>query len=184
MNVKLAITVLATGVIAALSPTIALSQGNQSSQVQFICAEGYDPEGNRYVPTTFAWTERGKIPVVRWRSDASLNTAWDTQTRCKAVSARFQQYYQDGRLNLITHGIMNRQQVICVTNNYGGSCTGILYTLRSTDDPEVLVEQLRDILNGRSRSVINENSGALQLYIEVDIDEFIRTAPIEEDPGN
>ena len=35
-------------------------QAQENDEVQFVCAESFDQESGEYLPTTFAWTSRGK----------------------------------------------------------------------------------------------------------------------------
>jgi hypothetical protein len=84
-----------------------------NSPVQFICSEGYDRVSTRRYPTTYAWTQRGKIAIVRWKTEQF--PGYLPQKRCEEVSPRFQEAYENGTLSFITNGTMNRQPVICTT---------------------------------------------------------------------
>ncbi|NER25865.1 MAG: hypothetical protein F6J96_35265 [Symploca sp. SIO1C2] len=173
MKIKSAVIGLIAGMLAILGTTEALSQYS-SGRVEFICREGYDPQNGQYVPTTFAWTGGEKTAIIRWRSDSILSAGDQTETRCNAVAYRLQTYYDSDRLHYLSHGIMNRQKVICVTDNLGSSCSGLLFTLRPQDNPDLVLEQLRDILKGTRRSIINQNSGVPQLYLQINIDELLK----------
>jgi hypothetical protein len=84
-----------------------------NSPVQFICSEGFDRVSTRRLPTTYAWTQRGKIAIVRWKTEQF--PGYPPQRRCHEVSPRFQEAYENGTLQFITNGMMNRQPVICTT---------------------------------------------------------------------
>ena len=71
-------------------------------------------------PTTVFYSPEGALPVIHWVSDYFDGSGYDPLTRCRAVSGRFQRYYEAGVLNYITTGIVNRLPVICVTDQMGG----------------------------------------------------------------
>jgi hypothetical protein len=71
---------------------------------------------------------------------------------------------------------MNNQSVICATREYGGSCQTLLFTLAKEEDGQKIVNELKDILNGYQVGPIKQTN---QVFIQVDIDEFLRNAPVE-----
>ena len=163
MKKKLAVVFLLAGWLSTLSGLPALSQEEQSERIQFACREDYAPRIGRRVPTTFAFNSQGKVAVIRWQSGNNPDK------RCRSVSARFQRYAKNGGLQVITHGIMNRQKVICVTPYRGGSCNRLLFTLNEQDNPEAILDHLLQILNGRKVDVIHQNSGNPHRYLELDL---------------
>jgi hypothetical protein len=90
------------------------------------------------------------MPVIRWVSHAFLPSGFDPLTRCRDVSARFQTYYDNGKLDYITTGIVNGQPVVCVTDSTGGPCQGILFTLKRGQSASRVIQQLFDIRAGAS----------------------------------
>ncbi|MGK7903217.1 MAG: COP23 domain-containing protein [Hormoscilla sp.] len=155
--------------------------------VEFRCLKGYHQEKKEYVPTTFAWTQRGKSPVIRWVRDDFKAAGYDPRTRCEEVSPRFQEAYRNGSLKYLTNGEMHEQPVICSTREEGGDCETLLFTLLHKDDGKATLEDLEAVLDGRkSGGPMEQEGGGLklddetgQLYLKVDIDEFLRTAPVE-----
>ncbi|HEY9828901.1 MAG TPA: COP23 domain-containing protein, partial [Stenomitos sp.] len=93
------------GVLGAIAPVQA-AEVNQKAK--FVCgtSQGY--------PATIALTPRGSVPVVRWSSGYFGSAGFTPQHRCNLVSAKFQKYYENGTLNYLTTGWVNRQPVVCV----------------------------------------------------------------------
>lgn len=159
-------------------PEPAKSETKENQKVQFICNQSFNKGTGERLPTTFAWTERGKIAVVRWKTEEF--SGYSPQKRCDEVSPRFQEAYNRGTLKMITNGKMNNQPVICTATEYRGECQTLLMTLRSTDDSLQVLNSFKDVLNGRGTGPILHNSGTAQVYYQVDIETFLRTAPVEE----
>ena len=163
---------------AALIGAIAPAHAGPND-AKFICGT------SKGVPATVALTSRGYVPVVRWSSDYFGRSGFSPQTRCKIVSAKFQQYYTDGTLNYLTTSTQNRQPVICVASSKGGSCAGVLFTLKPTSNPMATLRQLMQVRTQAGGSVVlNESTGgslpsdpADERYL--DMQEFLQTAAVE-----
>ena len=126
------------------------------------------------IPATKATTRSGKnIDVIRWTSDTFEEAGWSAQRRCEEVSSRFEKLRLEGRLKYLTTGRMNGQPVICSTSSRGGSCDGLLYTLKPNQDPGATLQSL---LNVRSRASGPLNETTERIYLE--IEEVINTAEI------
>lgn len=157
-------------------PLSYLSFAVENPSARFFCGQSRIGEADKNIPTTFARTKRGNVPVIRWKSTYFENSnAYSPMRRCEEVSLRFQEYYSDGTLDYLTSGQMNSQNVICVADEYGGSCQRLLFTLEPKDNPQ---EILRDLLSTRDRSSGPLTRGADALY--VDMANFLETAPVEE----
>ena len=76
---------------------------------------------------------------------------------------------------------MNNQPVICTTREYRGECDTLLITLRPEDDGESILFELKETLNARSLGGVVHSSYGKQYYYEVNIDRFLRTAPVDEE---
>ncbi len=150
---------------------------NRSNQTQFVCREAFDQVTNQRIPTTYAWTERGKIAVVRWTS--VLGGGWTPERRCQEVSPRFQRAYQNGSIRYLTNGTVNGQRAICTAREEGGSCQDLLLTLRPEDDAIAVLRQLNDVLKGRAAATVRQSGQEDRIYIQVDLEQFLRTAPVE-----
>ncbi|HEY9849963.1 MAG TPA: CHAT domain-containing protein [Leptolyngbyaceae cyanobacterium] len=134
------------------------------------------------VPTTIAHTSRGDVPVIRWVSDYFSNAGYTPQRRCIEVSEKFQTFYNNGTLNYITTGVINRQPVVCVAETPGSPCSEVLFTLEKKDDPNVVLQQLFNVrvrattaAITRGGSLINQNE---PIYINVN--DYLNKTPAEE----
>lgn len=155
-------------------------KANADEEVRFICAPGFDKQDNQRYPTTYAWTSRGKLALVRWKYPWFNSQNWTVETRCKAVSERFAEAYKNGSLTYITNSWQNKQPVICTARSMGGDCVTMLFTLRPQDDPVQVATQLLEILKGRATGPIPHSSGKPQIYYQINFDKFLQTAPVDE----
>jgi hypothetical protein len=149
-----------------------------SRDAKFICGT------SQGVPATVALTSRGYVPVVRWSSNYFGRSGYSPLARCRTVSAKFQQYYQNGMLNYLTPSYQNRQPVICVAASKGGPCAGVLFTLKPTANPMTTLKQLMRVRTQASGAVLNEStaspvpvSASDERYL--DMQEFLQTAAVE-----
>jgi Circadian oscillating protein COP23 len=173
--------VMGTALMGAIAPAHA---GDTKNDAKFLCGT------SKGAPATVALTSRGYVPVVRWSSNFFGRSGFTPQTRCKIVSAKFQQYYQNGTLNYLTTSTQNRQPVICVAASKGGPCSGVLFTLKPTSNP---MATLRLLMNVRTQAggavVLNESTGGSlpsapddERYL--DMQEFLQTAAVESRPAS
>jgi hypothetical protein len=186
MKTKPLVAALIAGLLVAscdkstTSSQYTAQETNSDTETRFICRKGYDKESNKQLPTTYAFTGGQKRAIVRWSTEFFSGSGWDPQSRCEEVSPRFQAAYNNGTLNFITNGTWNNQPVICTALQNGGPCADLLITLRDTDNPRQLTIELGQVLNGRSTGPMRHNSDPNSpVYIEVDLEEFIRNAPVE-----
>ncbi|MDY7004491.1 MAG: COP23 domain-containing protein [Cyanobacteriota bacterium] len=130
----------------------------------------YCDRGKNGIPTTFVKTPQGTYPVIRWVSNYFLSAGYSPLTRCRQVSDKFQFFYDDGRLDYITTGIVNRQPVVCVSGRKGGPCQGVLFTLKPQQSASETVQQLFDIRVGAATGPLYESGSRFYLnfndYIE------------------
>jgi hypothetical protein len=177
----LSVSLLAGIILSPLVLTNSASPAELESQIQFTCAPGFDQETQQYLPTTYAWSQRGKIAVVRWKQEWFKSQNWTPQSRCETVSPRFQEAYNTGTFAYLTHSTQNNQPVICTTRGRGEDCATLLFTLRPEDDAIALTKTLADILRGKGVGPIQHSGSAGKTYYRIDIEEFLRTAPVEKD---
>ena len=168
MKLKSLASVIAAMAIA-IGATAAYAEPSHKQKPIFFCGKKHG------VSTTFARTRMGDVPIIRWVTTTFNSSGWPPQKRCELVSRRFQKVYENGTLRFITTGTINKQPVVCGTNYIGGSCsiTGLLFTLRPTDDPNRVMEQLfefRDFGNPLRHSSSNEifydDDGDIYIYFE------------------
>ncbi|WP_404790029.1 COP23 domain-containing protein [Altericista sp. CCNU0014] len=173
------VSTLSLAVGAALAGAIAPAQAGdvKSNDAKFICGT------SQGAPATVALTSRGYIPVVRWSSSYFSRSGFSPQARCKTVSEKFQQYYQNGMLNYLTPSYQNRQPVICVAATKGGPCAGVLFTLKPTANPMATLKQLMRV-RVQAGPVLNESTGGSlpantgdDRYL--DMQEYLQTAAVD-----
>lgn len=141
---------------------------------RFFCGD------NNGVPTTFVETHKGNFPVISWVSTHFSGHGYEPLTRCRQVSSKFQQFFNNGSLNYITPGTVNRQPVICVSNSKGGACTGVLFTLKPGENANRVIQNLFDIRSGAAGPL--EESGS-RLYF--DMNNYLKTITgISRSSGN
>lgn len=145
---------------------------------RFFCGKTMNTKTGKAVPTTLASTRRGNVAMIFWQSTffAQQGKGFTPTDRCKEVSKRFQAFYQEGILSYLTTGKMNNQNVICVSDEYGGPCQGLLLTLEPKDNPEQVLQELLNV-RARARGAIVRSSGSSY----VDVQEFLDNAPVEKD---
>lgn len=123
-------------------------------------------------PATNAVTSGGRhIPIIRWTSSIFNDAGWNQQRRCKEVSSRFDTFLKKGQLDYITTGRINGLPVICTTDRKGGSCIGLLYTLKPYQNADATLKELLDI-RVKARGPLNETNA--RLYVS--LDELLSTA--------
>ena len=123
----------------------------------------YCDQGKNGIPTTFVKTPQGTYPVIRWVSDYFLSAGYSPMTRCRQVSNKFQLFYDDGRLDYITTGIVNSQPVVCVSGQKGGPCQGVLFTLKPYQNASETIQKLFDIRVGAATGPLYESSSRFYL---------------------
>ncbi|MBC6477534.1 MAG: hypothetical protein GDA56_06835 [Hormoscilla sp. GM7CHS1pb] len=111
---------------------------------------------------------------------------YSAKKRCEQVSPRFQEAYDKGTLNYMTNGTWKGkngkdQPVICAASVLGGDCETLLFTLRHKDDSQKILAQLNEIIQDNSSKPARHDSGVSdQIYIKVDLEDFLRNAPDKE----
>ncbi|WP_196527922.1 COP23 domain-containing protein [Nostoc commune] len=184
MNSKLIVSLFTGCVLAATCITSMISQASQAKAddgVRFICASGYDQQTDKRFPTSYAWTTRGKIAIIRWKYPWFNSQTITPEQRCEQVTSRFQTAYNNQSLSYITNGTANGQAVICTAKQVDASCNTVLLTLRPQDDSLQILDELKEILRGRSTRPIEHSSKKPQVYYKIDIKKFLQTAPVEKE---
>lgn len=74
---------------------------------------------------------------------------------------------------------MNERKVICTSDTPGGDCHTLLMTLRPEDDSLQVLNSLRQVLNKEQIGAVRHNADTLQVYYQIDIENFITTASVE-----
>ena len=166
-DVKNTSTVLALASLGILSASVFAGIANAAPSTRgFVCGSSSG------VPSTNAVKADGKqVPVIKWTSNVFDSAGWSPQRRCQEVSARFDQYLKEGRLNYLTTGRLNGVPVICTAQSRGGACDGLLYTLKPGQNATATLQNLLEI-RVKARGPLNETSS--RLYVS--LDELLNTA--------
>jgi uncharacterized surface protein with fasciclin (FAS1) repeats len=154
-------------------PTAALPS-TSTQGTSFICVSGTNG-----LPTTYAVTARGRVPVVRWFSDYFSGGGFTPERRCQDVSARFQSFYNSGQLNFIASGYVNGQAVVCAAQASGYPCTGanVLFTLKPGSNAADTVRRLFNIRAGASGPLYESQDEPSAVYI--DFKQFLNGTLVE-----
>jgi Circadian oscillating protein COP23 len=134
-----------TMVIAVIFfPTFTNSEFSYAAPITFFCTT-YNG-----VPFTMARSPQRLLPIINWSSKYFSQMGFTPERRCMEVTRRLQTYYNQGRLNYITVGRLNRQSVACVTQQIGSPCSGLLFTLKPDINPNHLLRQIFESIEGYS----------------------------------
>lgn len=151
-------------------------KGNTQERLSFICSAG--KQNNKVYPTTYALNSLQKeerTALIYWKFPWFANSNFTPQERCKMVSRRFQEAYDNESLRFITNSKVNDQPVICTSKISGGNCVTVLLTLRKSDDPIQVLTHLKNRLRGRGGDIIRHSprSDNISIYYEIDIDKLV-----------
>lgn len=162
------LTRMLTALAIALSATATISQpGTAQSRTTFFCAS------SNGVPTTFARTPRGNIPMISWRT---ATQGWTPQRRCQEVTSRFQRHQDNGTLRFLKADYRNGAGVICATASASESCnaSNVLFTV-TQGDPNSTLQKL---LDGRGlASGITVNESAEVVNVEDYMNKYLSEVP-------
>lgn len=175
MKMKCFASILTASAIA-LSATLAIGQPSRAQNVTFVCATN----SSNGLPTTYAKTPRGDIPVIRWYSQYFSDSGYTPQQRCQEVSTRFQNLHNQKLLSNITTGIVNGQPVVCAASGGGCNSKNLLFTLKPGEDAAAVVQKLFDIRAGAAVGPLFESSADEDNSITIDMNNFLNNAPVEK----
>ncbi len=175
------------GILGISLPNFAQNHSNynQASKNQYDCIyyEG--------APTTIVNTYRGQIPLIVWRSNYFSSGGWNPESRCNAVTARFQQHSDARNLRYISTGKINAYNIICVADRverlyesteYECKTNGILLTLQHNDNPD---QVLKDLFNVASRSTNRPMTRGKNIsQFGIDVEDLLSKAEIIDDSNN
>ncbi|RMF28083.1 MAG: hypothetical protein D6756_00850, partial [Cyanobacteria bacterium J083] len=132
----------------------------QAAPVKFECRE-YDG-----LPTTVAYNNGKETQIIRWYSEYFGDSGYDSLTRCRAVTKRFQSAYNKGTLDYITAGIVNGYPVVCTTTA-GGSCdyNNVLFTLKKGTNAAKTLQRLFNVRD-LGAAPLYESSGKQYISIK------------------
>ena len=121
----------------------------------------------------------GELPMIRW-SDDSFPPPYTPLERCQEVTARFNQFHNNGTLKYMSTGTINNSPVICVAGYKGGNCLpdGLLITLKYGRDPNIALKRILDrrvwatsesvqLSDQNEAGLISEVEGTVYVDVEV-----------------
>jgi Circadian oscillating protein COP23 len=148
---------LFTPFLISLGLVTSLNQpGQAQGGDQFLCVR------EQGIPTTKFQTPNGSDPMIRWTS--TRWGRWTPEARCQEVSKQFQIALDQGRLEHITYGSSNGYNIICAAQTAGGACVQQIFTLAPGDDPNEVMAQIRDIIDGLSSAALEQQRPLLSWY--------------------
>ena len=156
-----AITVLTAGI--AICATATFNQPSQAQSSGFVCTVD-----KNNVPTTYANTPNGPVPVFKWTEQ--FRPPYTPMRRCQEVTSRMNNFKARGSLDYLTSGKVNGYEVICA----GTSCNrnNVLFTLLPGRNGGGVLQQLEANRAGASGPVNafvggNNNSGSGSVTINL-----------------
>jgi len=148
------------------------SSSHAQSTTTFFCAVGGDG-----IPTTFAQTSRGHVPVIKWSSEYFSDDGYSPDRRCREVTSQFNNLYRQGRLNYLSAGRKNGLPIICALGTPSGECTQ-LYTLKRGQDASRVLANLRAVQMG-ARGPLYESTRRISSDV-IDLNAYLESAPVEQ----
>jgi hypothetical protein len=129
-------------------------------------------------------TKKGDVPLVYWDSGALAGAGFTPEVRCKKVTQRFTNLYENGQLKYLATGTVNRQPVICGIKVSRSSCTSsnMLFTVKPGSDPRNVLRQLNAVRNrAAGGSAVEESAGGNvqknpSTDTQVDMDDWLKFA--------
>ena len=134
-------------------------------------------------PATVAYTARGPIELIVWKSQYFSGSGYTPESRCVEVTSRFQQHSDAKNLRYISTGMVNKHNVICVSED-SGNCKsdGLLITLQYDDNPEQVMRELFNLAARKSGGGITRvGSRNRPLKETIDIDKYLAESPVAQD---
>ena len=173
-------TCLLSSSVSVANPSKTAIKESTKSSVEYRCIK------RNGIPTTIANTHKGVIELIVWKNDYFSGSGYPPERRCREVTARFQKHSDAKNLRYISTGIINRYNVICVSEK-SGNCkqNGLLITLPHKDNPEQVMRDLFNLSARRSGGGITRvGSRNRPLKEMIDIEQFLAESPVIDNITN
>lgn len=176
-----------TSIFTTLLTTITIctsaifAQPSQAQQISFVCTVDTDN-----VPTTYAQTPDGTVPVFKWTSNY-FRPPYTPMQRCQEVGERMTNFYAQGMMDYLTSGRVNNLPVICAGTSCNSNGSNVLITLKPDQDPNQVLQEIEANRSGaggpsyqlsggttstsRSSSLTRNSNGTVTL----DMNRFLQT---------
>ncbi|MBD2740639.1 COP23 domain-containing protein [Coleofasciculus sp. FACHB-1120] len=125
----------ASAVTAVSTATFSIPAIADTPSVRFEC------QMIQNAPTTVIITSQLQKQFIRWVDPYFSKKGFSPLVRCEQVSARLNTLFSQND-QVITHGKMNDLPVICTTNSVGKGCNNLIYTLKPSQDPKIVLEDI------------------------------------------
>lgn len=167
---------IATVLLGAIAP--GFSQSGTPNRITFFCREVFDRASGTKIPATLAWVpgRGGNVRLIGWKSEYFSKRS---PVRCAEVTQKFQKAYDEGRFNYLTTGRAKGYPIVCAISRTDDPCDGNsqLFTVKPHDNPDLVLQQLMDILEGKTSDMLLQSSGD-KTYVSMT--EFFAKAPIAD----
>ncbi|MEG3440186.1 COP23 domain-containing protein [Pannus brasiliensis CCIBt3594] len=170
------VALLATVLLGSVAP--GFSQSARPDRVTFFCKQVFDRASGNKIPATLAWVpgRGGNVRIIGWKSEYFRKSS---PARCEEVSRKFQTAFDGGRFNYLTTGKAKGYPIVCAVARTGDPCDGNsqLFTVKPHDNPDLVLQQLMDILEGKTSDMLLQSSGN-KTYVSMT--EFFAKAPLAD----
>lgn len=152
--------------IASAQPS---TEDNTGGKIQISCGQAKDPSSHKDLPATVAGISGNpeSIALIIWKSEF-FGTKYTPQQRCSIVSAAMQKSFQEGR-TYIGSGLDKRTGlgIICGVANPDQPCdrSNMLLTLKSYQTADDTIEQLAQIMQGKTGQPVYQSSGGKRVNL-------------------
>lgn len=185
--ISLALSVVALPLLANFSHAeIKVKESSNTElpedRVSFYCGTILHSETREEIPATVANVpqRKAKIAMVAWTTELA---AWSAEKRCDTVSAKFQTFHEDGRLNYLANGESAGEPIICAKLDTQEECSGEnqLFQVKAGTNPEDVIAALQGTLAGEIKDTVIEQS-SYNGQTHVSVSKLLENAPaIDED---
>ena len=146
---------LITGI--ALSSVALTAMPSNAQEISFVCTTD-----SANIPTTYAQTADGPMPVFKWTS-RYFRPPYTPMQRCQEVAQRMNTFYRQGQLDFLTDGRVNSLPVICAGQVCDTNGRNVLITLKPNQNPQQVLREIevnRQGAGGPSYQLTGGNSSA------------------------
>jgi Circadian oscillating protein COP23 len=167
MKSSILATLLFVTTAIANIPSIASAEPSPEAKtggtIQISCGQATDPSSHKDLPATVASVSGNpeSIALIIWKSEF-FGTKYTPQQRCSIVSTAMQKSFKEGR-TYIGSGLDKKTGlgIICAVANSEQPCdrTNMLFTLKSYQTADDTIEQLAQIMQGKTGQPVYQSSG-------------------------
>jgi hypothetical protein len=164
-----ALFLLTVSISGFISPIASAQPAPEQQRFKFSCGQAADPSSKKTLPATVASVSGNSESTVLiiWKSEYFGNK-YTPEKRCEMVSTAIDKAFNEGRTYLSSGTDKSSGSgIICAGSNSEQSCdrTNMLFTLKSYQNADATVEQLGQILEGKSGTPIYQSSGGKRVNL-------------------